>query len=476
MSQSKRGRPAATVPDQARETTPKHSIPTVRQRSDQSPTLPAGDADHPLPEEAEVQETFEVTVPHQPEATNKASEATEEPKYPPPDFTPVEEEPTVGPLTAKQKQDFVRLEQTFEAKQDEAAEAIIEINERRLYREQYQTFEAYLQLRWHRSKSWGYGMIAWHRRKQLLKAAGIESIAHFGLEDSDILAELEDHPEEFVRAVVTANKRHEEKPRLKWKTILKDVKEEQVRFLAAKARFNLRPALAWEEFQTYRSLPDVPNKAIWAGISFDKVETVAAGEKISLRLALLQICKEEPAPPQPEVILRCARGADFLSLCEEIKDVQYERRKARSRERTRRRMEDEWAIEDAARQKEKEKQAGNIIQLPGAALDSTNKIILSAGSTPPSPPALPHSPPPGAIEDEDTNLGSAEGYVQVRIEVTGFIKEGKDDDLVGDFRFARKDWLVLKTPLTVKHTPTDRHFNLKQLDFKVMSIDVPNED
>src|SRR5262245_8383461 len=79
-------------------------------------------------------------------------------------------EPVEGPLTEQQRNDLFRLEAEFEGGVRHAIEALREIRQRKLYRENFATFDDYIDRRWQKTRQWATQMTNWLRRQELLEA------------------------------------------------------------------------------------------------------------------------------------------------------------------------------------------------------------------------------------------------------------------------------------------------------------------
>ena len=106
-------------------------------------------------------------------------------------------------LSSQEEDDLHRLEAVFERGQRESIAALREIRERKLHRIGYTTFDEYVDARWGRSRQWATQQINWLRRVELLEAIGKNSY-QLNVDDAQALGPLEEHPEEFVRAITEA--------------------------------------------------------------------------------------------------------------------------------------------------------------------------------------------------------------------------------------------------------------------------------
>ena len=77
-------------------------------------------------------------------------------------------------LTAQEKKELVSLERRFAQGQRESIVALQEIRERKLYRAEYKTFDAYMSGRWNRTRQWATQQIGWLRRQELLESLDSE--------------------------------------------------------------------------------------------------------------------------------------------------------------------------------------------------------------------------------------------------------------------------------------------------------------
>ena len=114
-------------------------------------------------------------------------------------------------LSEKEKQDLTRLETQFRDGYLQAIDALMEIRERKLYREKYTNFGDYMEREWRHTKQWATQQINRRKVQRALEAAGRDLyslplpdklVEQLPLADATILMPLVSKPEKLVAAAL----------------------------------------------------------------------------------------------------------------------------------------------------------------------------------------------------------------------------------------------------------------------------------
>jgi hypothetical protein len=238
-----------------------------------------------------------------------------------------------GHLTHAERLHLAEVEAQIEAglREEEggrrkAAVGIREVHEQRLYRDEYNSFEEYVETRWNRTRRWAYMMLHWVDRCERLEQAGVKSISHLGLAASEALAPLESYPEEFVQAVLRANELIKAQPKEKYERIIRGVVQATQRYIGLRDNGDLKPPVTYEEFEVLDKLGDTRVTLL------DAAKATARLKDLALADALVKVAADEAEMPQNQEILAVARGEDLLSLAGRLKEIHDKRVTANHRE------------------------------------------------------------------------------------------------------------------------------------------------
>lgn len=83
--------------------------------------------------------------------------------------------PNEEKLSRREAARLAELEQVIERAEQDRDEALLEVHDQRLYREQYNTFEQYCQQRWNISGNWGKRLVNYARKRSDLPMGTVEN-------------------------------------------------------------------------------------------------------------------------------------------------------------------------------------------------------------------------------------------------------------------------------------------------------------
>ncbi len=94
-------------------------------------------------------------------------------------------------MNEQEKKELESLERKFAKGQKDAIYALREIRERKMYKEDYGTFDNYMARRWNRTRQWATQMISWVRQQELLDEQFGNGIYQLSPAEATTLAVLE---------------------------------------------------------------------------------------------------------------------------------------------------------------------------------------------------------------------------------------------------------------------------------------------
>ena len=216
-------------------------------------------------------------------------------------------------MSAKDRKDFERLDRKFEKGQRESIAALREIRERKLFREDFGTFDDYMES-CGRTRQWATQQINWLRAVELLEEHGKEPY-HLSVDAAQPLTKLKDHPEELVRALLNAEEtaqvsgKHDPT-----KKMLKDAVSNQERFLDRR-QVLATPDLTYEESQALDRLCE-GHRASQNLVELARSKSEASGEPLPECLRVT--CEEERSLPRNMDLLEAARGEELAALIDSL--------------------------------------------------------------------------------------------------------------------------------------------------------------
>jgi len=219
-------------------------------------------------------------------------------------------------MTQEDRQDLQVLEEKVSHGQRESIAALQAIRERKLYREQYSSFDEYMSQRWNRSRQWATQQTNWLRRTELLEASGKNSY-QLTVGDAQILGPLEDHPDLFVRAVVEADTEGQPGKKGSRKKMLQAVVERMLAYQGK--RSGTKPDLTYDEFVGLDSLGG--QRQVQPNL-VDEAQQQATLEKRPVADCLVDVCQNHHALPNDSQLLAVARGNDLLAMLQPLAVLQ----------------------------------------------------------------------------------------------------------------------------------------------------------
>jgi len=237
--------------------------------------------------------------------------------------------PDDAPMTETERADYQRYMASIKTRCIETAKMILEIRRRKLYREEFKTFDEWVAYIFGKTRQWVTGLNNWVRRQELTesfaKDGGPLALPFNGKpayqiipKEAEALGPLEDHPEEFCRALVEATDLCRRNPKRRRTKVLEEMVKTQEAYLRRKHDV---PDLTYEEFRAINSVG-------WHGrIDDEFVAEVNAiksqgGDWMGRLVEAVQ-----QGDLSSEILLGCARGQELIDLCIKLK-VQKDRRES----------------------------------------------------------------------------------------------------------------------------------------------------
>jgi hypothetical protein len=235
-----------------------------------------------------------------------------------------EEAGTLPPLTEQEKAEYQALK-AKKAGHIEWVEAIRNIHDRKLWRDEYQRWSDFCLSETGENKMWWCREFKWLKRQKLMKAlcqARNIIVWRITKAEGDKLAELEDHPDEYVRALVETQVDYASRPKGSKKTkagILKEKVRGQLAFLAARKN---TPNLTWEEYADVLRLGEntylIGGRRSLRNPGEPFQEIVTEPDQAKRREMLLAWTDKAGGLPFNDELLKVARGRDLYALVEAL--------------------------------------------------------------------------------------------------------------------------------------------------------------
>jgi hypothetical protein len=250
-------------------------------------------------------------------------------------------------LTSQERKDLKALEKKVANGQRDSIAALREIRDRRLYREDYSSFDEYL-AQWHRTRQWASQQIQWLRRVELLEAATgkIFLQSHLSAHEVRALAPLDDLPELYVAAIRQADAEAERTGKKRSAKMVQAAVKRLTDFAAARTSLGV-PDLTYEENRSLArlGLSRMPSPNLVA----EALEKSAAdGRPVADCLA--ETCEARHGLPRDEQLLVVARGEQIEAIVAPLaalKSAWDEQDKIREKQRTLEEQADEAAEQSA---------------------------------------------------------------------------------------------------------------------------------
>jgi hypothetical protein len=227
--------------------------------------------------------------------------------------------------TAQQKDDWLTAKAMGRRGHREMAEGIrmAMTSDPPLWHQEYRTSSDYAWGEYGHSRPWLTQELNWLRRQELLdelcKARGLQEMP-ISKEEGEHLAELEPHPDQFVRAMVESEIAYRSRGKSKKSkaTFMKGQVARQRAYL--REHKIVRPDLAWEEFESLERLGDDLR-----GYGSTQVEDlVKEPDPAKRREMLVAACRAQRSLPPNEQIAQVARGRDLYALVEDLLTLKKE--------------------------------------------------------------------------------------------------------------------------------------------------------
>jgi hypothetical protein len=231
-----------------------------------------------------------------------------------------EEVPDDAPMTDTERADYRRMMASIKTMCIEAAKMILEIRRRKLYREEFKTFDEWVACYFGKTRQWVTGLSNWVRRHELLEMFarnGPLALPFNGKpayqivpKEAEVLAPLEDHPEELCRALAEATDLCRRNPKRKRTKVLEEMVKLQGEY---RRRREGVPDLTYEEFLAINSVG-------WSGRTSDEIVSEVNALKAQggdWMGRLVEAVQEGDL--SSDVLLRCARGQELIDLCAKLK-------------------------------------------------------------------------------------------------------------------------------------------------------------
>lgn len=217
-------------------------------------------------------------------------------------------------MTAKDRKDFEQLDKKFDKGQRDSIAALREIRDRKLFREEYTTFDDYMSTRG-RTRQWATQQISWLRRIELLEENGKDSYqVQLTVDDMQVLGPLEDDPNTFVAAVIEGVEEAERLGKKQKKPFLKEAVARQQRFLE-RCKDLAVPDLTYDESKLLDRLSNAEESSINLT---EEAQMQAKESDKDFYDCLIMACDQRRAIPSEFHLLSAVRGDDLRSLVEQL--------------------------------------------------------------------------------------------------------------------------------------------------------------
>ncbi len=264
-----------------------------------------------------------------------------------------------SPLSPEEKAELDRMVKKIIDNDVEAAEMLQLLHDEK-WRYRPRTWQQFLAEEFGRSDTWAREQLNWLRRKQLVEKAELRF--GFSVADSRALRPLEDHPEEFLRALLDAEQQAKEQGKRRSTKMLRAAVQRQDEYLTQKkfyARQYIRD-VTYEEWAALRSLGDGNEQGIPPVLS-TAIELAASSQR-PFEDCLTEVCRREKRMPSDRSLLAHGRGDDLIRLCARLKPVKDDLDKQALKE------EEKKLEEGMAKMQEEQHQAEKMVEEKQAAL------------------------------------------------------------------------------------------------------------
>ena len=253
------------------------------------------------------------------------------------------------------------LETIFEKGMRHAVEALKEIKDAKLYKELgHQTFESYMEVRWCKTRQWGYQQLTWLKAVEALEHQNVKTpLQNLSVDAAQTFRSWENRPDVFVAAYeyTVANGEEPNKENLEKNARV------QADYLSECSHI---PDLSYKEFEAWKTLGKMDTDWAWQPDAKDSFETV------------LSYCKEHQKRPTLNQVAKIVRGEKFLEFVKELQPIADEQTTLRA-------MQDR--VEKLKREKrEKGQQALDALRRAETEL---NEKEIALGKVPSAPPEEP---------------------------------------------------------------------------------------
>ena len=250
----------------------------------------------------------------------------------------VSDDEVVLRLSPQERKDLETLEKTFSHGQRESIAALREIRERRLYREDYATFDDYM-AGWHRTRQWATQQIQWLRRVELLEAATGKTFYQSQMSAHEVhaLAPLDDLPELYVAAIQEADAEAERTGKKRSAKMIQAAVKHFTDFVAARAALAL-PDLGYDESRRW---PGSGSRGCRTPTSSRRRKRRQRRRGGPLSDCLLEVCRSRHAMPADKHLLAVARGSALAAIVEPLATLRAEWDKTEKLREKQRKLEEE---------------------------------------------------------------------------------------------------------------------------------------
>jgi hypothetical protein len=242
----------------------------------------------------------------------------------------------VRKLTPEDRKDYRELEKKFGGGQRESTAALREIRERKLWREDYTTFDAYMAGRWYRTRQWATQQLNWLRCMELLEESGKNSY-RLNVDDAQTLGALEDDPELYVQALEEAEEEARRTGKKRTTKLLQAAVKRLVDYKALRSHLGM-PDLAYNES---RALARLGSDRQLNPNLVEEAKVQAEAESRPLSDCLLQVCQSRHTIPTDQQLLSVARGKDLDAFLQPLLAAKAHWDEVAELQKKRRKLEDE---------------------------------------------------------------------------------------------------------------------------------------
>ncbi len=217
-------------------------------------------------------------------------------------------------LSPEERDDLRRLEEAFSRGQRESIAALREIRARKLYRQDFPSFDDYVEMRWHKTRQWATQRINWLRRIELLVATGKDPYQSLTVDDTQALGPLEDYPELFVQAIAEVEEEARRSNKKRGKKHLQEAVKRLVNFKSLQENVGV-PDITYAESC---SLSRLGSDRRHSPNLVEEAKTAAEAENHPLVDCLVDVCKTQHGLPKDQHLLAVARGTELETLVQPL--------------------------------------------------------------------------------------------------------------------------------------------------------------